>query len=240
MRVQALYIHPVKACRALAVEETALTPLGLAHDRRFAFVAEDGTALTQRDQPLLATVIPALRDNALRLDCGGLAELELPFAEFVEPATVDVWGTQVVARAVSDRAASAAADYLGTQVRLVMLDRLSQRAFVDSRPVLVTTSAMLARLNDQLSAPVGMERFRPNVVLEGDDGAAALEGSETRLERDKACGRCEVTTIDQTSGARRSAEPLRTLSERFAGNFGIYYRVTRPGRMRRGDVLKPS
>ena len=51
---------------------------------------------------------------------------------------------------------------------------------------------------------------------------------------------CEVTTIDQSSGAVRGPEPLQTLSERFGGNFGIYYRVARAGRLRRGEDLQAS
>jgi uncharacterized protein len=101
--------------------------------------------------------------------------------------------------------------------------------------VLVATSAMLA----ELGLPIGMERFRPNVVLEGGGGWRELRGRETVLEYAKACGRCEVTTIDQASGERRGPEPLRTLSERFAGNFGIYCRVARAGRLRRGEELLP-
>ena len=240
MRVQALYVHPVKGCRALPRTELSLTALGADQDRRFAFVAEDGLALTQRDQPLLATVVPALDERGLRLDFGGLAQLAFPLADFTEAATVDVWGNRVAGKAVSQRAVSAAVDYLGAAVRLVMLDPQSQRAFVDSRPVLVTTTAGLDAVNRNLKTSVGMERFRPNVVLEGEDGAAALEGGEIRLERDKACGRCEVTTIDQASGERRGPEPLRTLSERFGGNFGIYYRVARAGRLRRGEILERS
>ena len=56
MRVLQLYVYPVKGCRAVAVDEAALGPLGLEHDRRFAFVDADGRAVTQRDQPLLATI----------------------------------------------------------------------------------------------------------------------------------------------------------------------------------------
>jgi uncharacterized protein YcbX len=87
---------------------------------------------------------------------------------------------------------------------------------------------------------VGMERFRPNVVVDGPETWSTLEGKAVRLERDKPCGRCEVTTIDQTSGERRGPEPLRTLNERSAGNFGIYCRVARNGRLRRGDTLQAS
>jgi uncharacterized protein YcbX len=115
-----------------------------------------------------------------------------------------------------------------------MLDPQAPRAFVDSKPILVVTSEMLARLQ---MPEIGMERFRANVVLEGDREWRELRGEETVLEYAEPCSRCEVTTIDQASGERRGPEPLRTLTERFAGNFGVYCRVARPGRLRRGEML---
>ena len=237
MRVAALYAYPVKACGAVALDEAALDLLGLEKDRRFAFVAEDGGALTQRAQPLLATIRPSFEPATLRLDFGGLFQLAVPFEEFVQDACVDVWGKQVRARAAPERVVTQASDYLGTTVRLAMLDPQARRAFVDSQPVLVTTTGMLSRLN---LPEVAMERFRPNVVLEGNGVWQKLSAPDCQLEYAKPCGRCEVTTIDQASGARRGPEPLRTLSERFGGNFGIYCSVARPGRLRRGEILSAS
>lgn len=232
MRVAELYIHPVKGCRAVALDEAIADPLGLQGDRRFAFVRADGCALTQREQPLLASVRPQLDAHALRLDLGGLLQLEVPFADFREAIAVDVWGNSVAALAAPEDRSS---DYLGAAVRLAMLERSAQRSFVDSRPVLVTTTAMLARLE---LPGIGMERFRPNVVLDADTDARELRGAGVVLEYAKPCGRCEVTTIDQLSGARRGPEPLRTLTERFEGNFGLYYRVARAGSLRRGERLQ--
>ena len=237
MQVQALYVYPVKACRAVALDEAALDPLGLEHDRRLAFVGADGLALTQREHPLLATIRPDVDRHAIRLDFGGLFELALSFAEFAENTSVDVWGNQVPALAAPPDLVAQAASYLGTPLRLVMLDARARRAFVDSQPVLVTTTGMLSRLH---LPDVGMERFRPNVVLEGDGVWQRLRATEVELEYAKPCGRCEVTTIDQASGAQRGPEPLRTLSERFDGNFGIYCRVARAGRLRRGEALRAS
>jgi uncharacterized protein YcbX len=235
MRISALYVYPVKACRAVAVETAAAGALGLENDRRFALVADDGLAFTQRDQPLLATVVPQLDAEALRLDLGGLAEVLVPLSSFTKLARVDVWGNGVPARAApSHRELD---DYLGAHVRVVMLDHGAQRSFADSRPVLVATSAMLARLG---LPDIGMERFRANVVLEGDGKWRKLRGEHVLLEYCKQCGRCEVTTIDQASGAQRGPEPLRTLNERFDGNFGEYYGVARPGRLRRGEDLLPA
>jgi uncharacterized protein YcbX len=238
VHVGALYIYPVKACGALPLEDAALGPLGLEHDRRFAFVHPDGLALTQRDQPLLATVRPELDERDLRLDFGGLLQLVIPLQAFAQSATVDVWGKRVAARASPERLVAAAADYLGTRLRLVALDPAAQRAFVDAEPVLVTTTAMLADLNARLGDAVGMERFRPNVVLEGERAWRELRGRDAVLEYARPCSRCEVTTIDQASGARCGPEPLRTLGESFEGHFGVYCRVARAGRLRRGEALE--
>ncbi|HSA88539.1 MAG TPA: MOSC N-terminal beta barrel domain-containing protein [Burkholderiales bacterium] len=231
MRVSALYVYPVKGCRAVSVDEAALGPLGLEHDRRFAFVGPNGRAVTQRDQPLLATICPALDDGVLRLDFGGLGELTIHPDEFRNRVSVDVWGAPIPARSAPMDRASA---YLGTPVALVRLDAGARRSFADAKPVLVATTGMLAALN---LPGVGMERFRPNVVLEGAADWSSLKGETVVLERDKPCGRCEVTTIDQASGANRGPEPLRTLNERFAGNFGVYCRVARSGRLRSGETL---
>ena len=241
MRIAALHAYPVKSCARLDLRTATLDRFGVENDRRYAFVAPTGRALTQRDQPLLATVRPALDAATLRLDLGGLEELAFRERDFAEPLEVDVWGKRVAARAVRESAIEAAAQYLGTPLRLVALDPAASRAFTDSEPVLIATTAMLARLNQALSSPVGMERFRPNVVIEGDAQEwRELRAQEATLERAKPCGRCEVTTIDQASGARRSDEPLRVLTERFAGDFGIYCRVARPGRVRVGEALQPA
>lgn len=237
MRVAALWIYPVKSCGAVSVASASFGPLGVDGDRRFAFVAPDGRALTQREQPLLATVRPDLDGDALHLDLGGLARVRVALRDFSAAVEVDVWRKRVPGRAAP--ANDVIADYLGAAARLVRLEASAARAFADSQPVLVATTRVLARLNAALAQPVGMERFRANLVIDGDaEDRASLHGEQVALERAAPCGRCEVTTIDQASGARRGDEPLRTLNERFGGNFGLYYRVARGGRMRVGEALQ--
>jgi uncharacterized protein YcbX len=235
LSVAALYIYPVKACAAVALDSAEVEPLGLAGDRRYAVVDDAGRALTQRDHPVLATVRPTLSGDTLRLDLGGLATLEI--SRFSDCARIDVWGKRIPALAAPERLTAGLADYLGARLRVVRLDPAAERSFADSRPVLVTTTAMLAALNAALAPRVGMERFRPNVVLDGEIDGNPLRAREATLEYEKPCERCEVTTIDQASGERRGPEPLATLTERFNGEFGLYYRVTRPGRLRRGEEM---
>ncbi len=62
-----------------------------------------------------------------------------------------------------------------------------------------------------------MDRFRPNIVVSGDEAWAEDEWARLRIgpvEMDltKPCARCSVTTVDQMQGIRTGKEPLRTLA----------------------------
>ena len=97
----------------------------------------------------------------------------------------------------------------------------SHTGFPDGFPILVTSEASLAELNEALAErdqpPVLMSRFRPNIVLSelpkrAEDQAGRIRlGDGTELLLVKPCDRCVVTTVDQASGRRDGSEPLTTL-----------------------------
>jgi uncharacterized protein YcbX len=67
-----------------------------------------------------------------------------------------------------------------------------------------------------MPSSIGMDRFRPNIVVETE---RPFEEDEWRnyqigtipFEHVKPCSRCVFTTIDQSTGMR-NAEPLKTLA----------------------------
>jgi uncharacterized protein YcbX len=69
MRVAQLYVYPVKGCRALAVDQATLGPLGFEHDRSFAFVGADGRAVTQRD----SRCWPRFAQPSMRVFCASIS-----------------------------------------------------------------------------------------------------------------------------------------------------------------------
>ena len=79
--------------------------------------------------------------------------------------------------------------------------------------------ASLAELNRHLAAPVGMDRFRANLVIDGDtpyaeDGWRHIRIGTVTFELFKPCSRCVMITIDPLTGAKSPlAEPLRTLAK---------------------------
>ena len=55
-RVEAIHIHPVKSCRRIEVDEAAILTTGLAHDREWQIVDDEGGSVTQRNHTSLATI----------------------------------------------------------------------------------------------------------------------------------------------------------------------------------------
>lgn len=250
MRLSALALYPVKGAAAVAAARAELDALGLAGDRRFCLAMPGGRVFTQRDDASLARMRARIDDWALRLDFDGEA-LEVPLRGFTREASIRVWSRDALAHAAGGAAEATLSRWFGRPLQLARLGRPVERegallAFGDAAALLVTNSASLEALNARLDFPVPMDRFRPNLVIAdapafGEDAWRRLRIGEAILAPVHACGRCEVTTIDQELGASMGGEPLRTLSRLRMQDgeavFGVRYAVERPGELRVGDEV---
>ncbi len=102
--------------------------------------------------------------------------------------------------------------------------------FADGFPILVTTTGSLDHLNGVLPAPVGMDRFRPNIVVSTpekwvEDHWKVIRIGGITLRVVKPCARCVITTRDQLTGEQPDPrEPLFTLGKHHrAKNGGIIF-----------------
>jgi uncharacterized protein YcbX len=251
MRVAALVVYPLKGASAVPLGELELDAMGPTGDRRFCLARPGGRVFTQRDDASLARLRAAVKTGGLSLEFDG-ETLEVSAAEFTHEGRIRVWSREAEARIAAGEVNAALARWFGTPLQLARLERPVQRegamlAFGDAAAVLVTNAASLDALNAALELPLPMERFRPNVVVDGaaayaEDRWGRLRIGEAILGPVHACGRCEVTTIDQEFGAVLGNEPLRTLSrlrmQEGEAVFGVRYAVARPGRVRLGDPVE--
>ncbi|MEU1852230.1 MOSC N-terminal beta barrel domain-containing protein [Streptomyces sp. NPDC019990] len=236
--LQSIHLHPVKAVRGLTPREATVEPWGLAGDRRWVLIDDGGKVLTQRGQPRLALAAAALLPGGgIRLSAPGMEPLTVPVPRSPGTVPVEVFRDKVEAVPAEDPAAHAwCSAYLGIGVRLVHMDDPATRrpvdpeyaqpgetvSFADGFPLLLTTTASLDALNALIArgdhaqeGPLPMNRFRPNVVVAGtaawaEDDWSRLAIGEVSFRVAKACGRCVVTTTDQSS-AERGREPLHSL-----------------------------
>lgn len=232
VRIAGLYLHPVKSCAAVAVHESLLIETGLELDRTWMVVDEQGCFVTQRELPRMALVRPTLKSRELVLQAPGMLAVHLEIDAAGERCRVQVWQDEVAAYDMGSLAAQWFSDFLGRGLRLVRFDpaqrRLSPRrwtgdieaenAFSDGYPLLVVSQAGLDEVNRRLAAAghpaIGMERFRPNLVLNGLDPHGedhihelAFDTSDgpVRLRLVKPCPRCSVPGVDPATGVQGHA-----------------------------------
>ena len=241
-----LFVYPVKSCAGVELNEAVLTETGLDLDRAWMVVDADGVFVSQREQARLALVKPQLKMEELILRAPGMLALHVRIDAVEQPATVQVWDDTVPAFDMGNIAAQWFTDFLSLtnaglpgskakKYRMVRFDpdhrRLSSmkwtqgaevpNQFSDGFPILVISTASLDSLNGKLAgaghASVGIERFRPNIVLAGlgahdEDrlqsfhiALEAGEPGEVILKPVKPCPRCPIPNIDPAT-AKSSPE----------------------------------
>jgi uncharacterized protein YcbX len=229
-RIAALHYYPVKSARGVELERALLTIAGFEDDRRWMLVTNAGRFITQRELPRLALIKPQMSPDALLLTAPQLPQISIPLSRQGSLRSVTVWRDHVEAFDEGHDVAAWLYAVLGRQCRLVRFDpayrRLSERAwtgdieaenrFSDGFPILAVNAASLTDLNSRLASPLPMNRFRPNIVLDGlqpydEDRIDELHGDGVRLKLVKACTRCRITLTDQDTGEVDGEEPLRTL-----------------------------
>ena len=251
LAVAALAVYPVKGATAVALESVEIEASGPAADRRYCLARPGGRVFTQRDDASLARLRAAPQGGRLLLEFDG-AKLEVGPDAFLESADIRVWSRSATVRVADAGINAVLGGWFGTPLMLAKLERPLQRegaalAFGDAAALLVANAASLDALNAALPAPVPMARFRPNIVVGGaaayaEDGWRKLRVGGAVLAPVHACGRCQVTTIDQEFGAVLGEEPLCTLARLRTRDgeavFGVRYAVERTGRVRVGDRVE--
>lgn len=251
LTIEQLWIYPIKSCAGIRLSSVELLETGLDWDRSWMVVDGRGEFVSQRELPRMALIRPRLHLGQLELRAPGMLTLHLSLNEAESPRRVRVWDDEVDAYDMGDVAAQWFTDFLEARqhpglhggVRVVRFDPDVRRLaslkwtggieapthFSDGFPLLVVSSAAVAELNERLAVlgqgPVGVERFRPNLVLGGleahdEDRLAEIvlqaqvpggqgEPPVVRLQPVKPCARCTIPDVDpSTAEVGQAVAPL--------------------------------
>jgi uncharacterized protein YcbX len=223
LTVTQLAIYPVKSLAGIALPAMTLGARGPEFDRHWLVADGEGHFITQRQQPRMCLIKTELRDDALVLTAPGSESLclPLPTSDAAPRTTVTVWRDTVRACDAGDVAARWLTNFLNTPCRLHYLPDDSVRpvdpvyarsedqvGFADGFPLLLITEASLQSFNTELPAPIGSERFRPNIVLAGNAPYAEDEWRRLRIgaiefEVAKPCSRCVIPSLDPATAERQ-------------------------------------
>jgi uncharacterized protein YcbX len=254
--IQSIHIYPVKSLPGVEVCEWPLDAWGLLGDRRYMLIDSQGRFMSQRGHPAMAKFSVCIETDEWQITSNGSATFTLPMIPdaFTSTMQVKVWDSVFEAGYVSDAADAFFSAALGVACRLVAVlpesprlegDGLTtwQVAMSDASPILVVSSSSIDALNRALQEngeePVGLKRFRPNLVLRGmepfaEDHIETIILGNSTLKFIKRCSRCIMVNLNDQG--EFGAEPLRTLAtfRRDANKvyFGSHYRAVSFGVLR--------
>ena len=260
MRVTALARYPVKSLGGVGVDALDIESWGPAGDRRWAITDPQGRLVTARTAPTLLTIGAAPTDDGVRLTSADGDRLDVVTPTDGPSIPVNVTRLPTA----HDAAAAFLTAACGRDLRLVWqpdprLRSVNPRngglegevlSLADAGPILLTTVRSLERLQEWIGPEprIGMERFRPNVVVDGDrpfveDDWPAVRIGDIEFRVQQRCDRCLMTTIDPVT-TERGDEPLHTLERhRSDGDltyFGIRLVPRSSGTIAVGDTVVPA
>lgn len=257
-------MYPVKSLAGEDVSSARVHPWGLDQDRRWGLVDSQGKKVTAREQNhLLGLTARALSNTEVQLADrdGGIIHADMSTAGNVISVGHKRQGTAVVAH---DRVNAWLSERAGLDVRLVWQPDPTVRSIApeeggnagdvlslaDAAPLLLITEASLRELDAWTTpgtGPLDPVRFRPNVIIDGDEPFAEEEWTGVLIDDvpfrlTKVCDRCVMTTIDPTTLAR-GKEPIRALATHRARQnktwFGIRLTPLGQGQIAVGGHVEP-
>lgn len=257
--VSALFRYPVKSMQGGPADSLTVGRRGVDGDRRYALI-----------DPQAGRIVSAKTEAALLMahavhDPSGAVVIELPNGSSVaadDPEAADVLAAWL-GRPVTLNEADAGEEPLvyddRSQSYEMTFDPEHDEAervpipspagtFLDLAAVHVLTTASLARCREtRPESDWDVRRFRPNVLVELDDGGFpedAWVGHHLRigdavLSVDQRTVRCAMPLRAQPNGIDRDVEIFRTMNALHDNHLGAYCSVVEPGTIRLGDTVEP-
>lgn len=239
-RVHSLNRYLFKGARANDLGDSAyLAKRGFAYDRFLMLMTEEGDFVSQRNYPRIALLSTRLSRKSIFVQVPGNNEFEIPLRFSGSKRTIQLHSKTVDVIVVDDFYNQIFSDFLGVRCSVVRKDQDTHRQLrdgfyrpetttelSDGSPALLVTLPSLSKVNEKLvelgQSPVGIDRVRANIILDGGDSEPFIEHSWSILrfgDRKEAvivrCAkpsdRCVVTTVDQATGVRGESNFLKAL-----------------------------
>ncbi|UQB41362.1 MOSC N-terminal beta barrel domain-containing protein [Thiomicrospira microaerophila] len=240
MWLSEIWRYPIKSCGGESLDQTELDPFGLQGDRRWMLIDQYNRMVTQRQHPKMGLIrVKTQQAEGLNIPPGlvvsapGFKDLAIQLPNQASVVEVGIWQDSCQAWLADFTVHQWFSDFLGQAVRLVWFPDSGQRqidlnyakvgeqvAFADGFPLLLTSQASLDDLNQRLSKPIEMIRFRPNLVVSGcqafdEDRHQQLRIGSKRFILAKPCSRCAIPSLDPKT-ALKQTEVSRALAYRQA------------------------
>ncbi|MGZ5300396.1 MAG: MOSC domain-containing protein [Actinomycetota bacterium] len=246
-------VTPVKSMALSHPEEVRLGDIGVAENRLFYLVDDEGRLFAGDRFGPLQTIRPSYDPDrerlALTFPDGGVAEGDA--ASFGEGLITDFYGRPVRAHVVPGPWAQTLSGFVGTPVRLARCDQPGDGNDVYHLTVISNASVAELAARGGHSGDLDARRFRMTFELDGCEAHEEDTWAGRRVRMGKALlriygqvPRCVVTTQSPETGLK-DFDSLKTIvsyrplmNDKKGIPFGMYAEVERPGRVRVGDRVE--
>lgn len=251
MQVARLSITPVKGTALHHPNEVVLESYGVAENRRFFLVDDDGGLVSSAKNPGLlqirADYEPDREHLSFHFPDGSVAEGSA--VAVGDALSVDMWGREVPTRVLGGAWTPALSGHVGMSVRLVRAEHYG--GGVDVRSLTIVSSESVAELSRRAGVDhIDARRFRMLIEVDGCEPHEEDTWNDKRVRMGAATviaggpvPRCLVTTKNPDTGEKdiNALKFIHDYRGRGADNtldFGIYGEVEEPGRVCVGDTVE--
>lgn len=182
IHLQEIRIYPIKSTAPIYVKEAHVLSYSIAHDRTWAIFNEKNQALTARDYPQLLDLETSINQQHLSISLRGESIAQIPLLS--KGTAIDHLGIHSYTAPgleIDTEFNSWLSNFLHVPCRLIQYNQEKKRpvlakhggvendrvGFGDQAPILILSQASVDDLNRKLEHPVGIDRFRPNLILSG-------------------------------------------------------------------------
>ncbi|VDI61902.1 Hypothetical predicted protein [Mytilus galloprovincialis] len=221
-------------------------------------IRRSGSFLSARQEPKLVLIKPSSDGDNLLLDAPGMPTLVLPICPPIDKSSklikCRVLNAYITGLYCGKDAESWIAKYLGYDGPSIVV---STPYMVKRDSSLVVkkfgnpaVEGDLTTLNTRLEKKVTMNRFSPNITIDGcgpydeDNWAEVKMGNSVYMRLLDLCDRCNLTTVDPATGEKDAKrQPLETLKSYrcvMEGNvsfFGVNAAIDIEGEIKVGDPV---
>lgn len=260
LKVSEINLYPVKSCAGISLSSGKIVDTGFEHDREWMIVDDTGNFVTQRQYPKLSLVRVVPIHNGIRFETAGLESIDVPILLNGKRVNTNVWEHACIGIDQGEEISNWLSKFIGKRCHLIRMAPDFKRGvkekyqtnkkevvgFADGFPFLLISEESLKDLNSKMDEKLPMNRFRPNIVVSGgnafqEDLWKKIRIGNTTFRVVKSCARCEITTVDQSTGEKKN-EPLETLgtyrTKPKGVMFGRYLVHEGPGVINIGDVIE--
>ncbi len=250
IRVQRIYISPVKSLALAPLTHAYLDKPGIAGDRAFFIIDAQGNMFTQRVYGPLVQLRTGYEPESGRLELSfpdGSTVAGVP--ELGDPVEGNFFGREVTAHVIEGGWGAALSAFAGQELRLAKAE--TPGTSFDAFPISMCSTASLEALAQAAETDaVDGRRFRQNLYIEGASAHEEDEWLDGQVRVGKALlnvkmrdSRCDVTTHSPETG-ETDMDTLKIIASYRTDqpkqvNFGVYCTIAEPGEVSIGDEVLP-